>query len=119
GIPAGAKEPQTVANDASAEGCLVGLVDRVGIVEGLQRTLLGPVVVLQRIAERAAEFVTTRLGDGVDDATGEPAVLGRDAGRLNRGLLDRILDEEVVRLATEVLVDDRAVDEEQVVGGKR
>ena len=34
-------------------------------------------------------------GNGIDDAAGEPAVLGRDVTRQNSGLFDRVLEERV------------------------
>jgi len=45
----------------------------------------------------------------VDDAAGEAAVLGGDAGRDRRRLLDGVLDEEVERRPADVVLDARAV----------
>ena len=78
-----------------------------------------PVVVVERVAERTAEAVTARLGDDVDDAAGEPAVLGRDAIGRDHRLLHRILYIEVVGLAAEVLVNVDAIDEIQRLKGHR
>ena len=69
---------------------------------------------LQRVAQRSAELVAARLGDDVDDAAAEAAVLGRDAGRGDGRFLNRVLDVEVVRLTAQVLVDGHAVDHEQI-----
>ena len=53
---------------------------------------------------------TRRLGDPVDHAAGEAAVFRRDAAGEKRGLLDGVLDEELMRLAPDVLVGDHSVD---------
>ena len=77
------------------------------------RDLLAPVVVVERVAERAAEAVAARLGDHVHHPAAEAAVLGRDAVGCDHCLLHRIFDVEVVGLAAEVLVHVDAVDEVQ------
>ena len=58
-------------------------------------------------------------GDGVDDAAAEAAELGGDAGRQHLRLLDRVFDEQVLRLREQVVVDVDAVDHEHVVEGER
>ena len=70
---------------------------------------------LEALAEAAAEEVAAAARHDVDDAAREAAVLGRDAVRQDARLLDRILDEEVVRRALDVVVDVDAVHHEHVV----
>ena len=70
-------------------------------------------------AAAARERVAAALGDRVDDAAGEAAVLGGDAGGEHLRLLDRVLDEQVLRLREQVVVDVDAVDHEHVVERER
>ena len=115
---AGAEEPGAAADDRTAERELVGR-NRVIDLRLVERAGGPPVVVRERRAERAAEAVAARAGDGIDDAAGEAAVLGGDAGRRDRGFLDGVLDEERERRAAEVVLDLDAIEHEQVVGGHR
>ena len=68
-----------------------------------------PVVVEQRLAERAAEQVAAGLRDDVDEAAAEAAELGRHAVGRDGRLLNRVLDVDVERLAAQVLVHGHAV----------
>ena len=118
----GEEEPQTVADDAATESSFIDFVElviewrRCGARRRVpERGLVGPAVVGQTVAERSAELVAARLGDRVDHAACEVAVLGRDAGSLDCRLLDRVLDEEVVRLSSDAFIDDGAVDGPEVV----
>ena len=77
--------------------------------------LFGPLRIVERVADGAAELVAARLRDRGDHAAGEAAELGRDAAGEDGRLLDGVLDVEGVRLAAEVLVHDGAVDEIEVV----
>ena len=98
---------------------LLSLSGRVVSLSILERVLVAPRRVGEVGAEAAGERVAAALGDGVDDAAGEAAVLGRDAGGDDLRLLDRVLDEEIVGAAEEVVVDVDAVDQEDVVVGER
>ena len=62
--------------------------------------------------------VAAALGDGIDDAAGEAAVLGGNTGGENLGFLDGIFNEQVLGLRELVVVDVHAVDHEHVVEGK-
>ena len=108
-VAAGAKEPQGVAHDVTTE---CGLVDEVVLVRlgGGERRLAVPTFVGHIGAEGARELVATGLGDRVDHATGEAPILGRRAAGDGGGLEDRVLDVQSPGLATDVLVDDDAVD---------
>ena len=123
--PSGQEEPEAILHDGSAQRGLVELAEvarvRLGAGDvGRDLRLLEPRLVLPgRVrevgAEAARELVATTLGDGIDDAAGESAVLGGDAVGQHLHLLERILDEEVVRGAEEVVVDVDPVEEERVV----
>ena len=63
------------------------------------------------------ELVRARFGQGADNPSGKASVLGGDASREGRDLLDRVLDEEVIGLAPQVLADHDTVHEEKVVVG--
>ena len=79
-------------------------------IAGHQRA---PVVVEQRLAERAAEQVAAGLGDDVDETAAEPAVLRRHAVGRDRGFLNRVLDVDVERLPAQVLIHGDAVHQVQ------
>ena len=113
---AGEEEPQAVAQDVAAEGRLVGEVVLVLLIGG-ERGLAVPAVVGHTGAEGAGELVAARLGDHVDHAAGEAAVLGRHVGGHGRGLEDRVLDVHVERLAAQVLVEHDAVQGVEVLVG--
>ena len=76
----------------------------------------------QRVREvdpgAAGELVAAALGDDVDHAAGELAVLGGDARGQHLGLFDRALDEEVVGGAEDRVHDVDAVDHDGVVVGE-
>ncbi len=92
-------------------GVLVGRVGRDR--RRLERRERPPVVVVERVAERAGEQVAARLRDHVHHAAAEAAELRRHAADGDRRLLNRVLDVQVVRRAAEVLGDRHAVDHEQ------
>ncbi len=73
--------------------------------------LRAPVVVVQRVAEGAAEAVAARLGDDIHDAAAEAAVLRRDAVGGDHRFLHGILYIEVVGLPAQILVHVHAVDQ--------
>ena len=120
----GGEEPQPILQHRTTDRVLVRrdelahagfLVRRIGGDGGVlvwrQRT---PTVVVERLAERSGELVPPRLRDHVDDAATETAVLSRHASRGDVRLLNRVFDVQVIRLATDVLVDRHAVDQKQV-----
>ena len=76
-----------------------------------------PVRVHEVHAGAAGEGVAAALGDRVDHAAGETAVLRGNAGGQHLRLLDRVLDEQVLRLREQVVVHVDAVDHEDVVEG--
>ena len=88
-------------------------------VLSLERRHRGPagLVHVQPVASR--EGVAAALGDRIDDPAREPAVLGGDPGGEHLRFLDRILDEESVRGAEQIVVDVHAVHQEDVVVGER
>ena len=115
---AAAEEPDMVGNDPASESRLINTVHFVQVVRlGREGGLRGPLRVRQAVAEGPVKLVRARLGQRADDSSGEPSVLGGDASRKGRDLLDRVLDEEVVGLSPQVLSDDDAVHEEEVVVG--
>ncbi len=113
-VAAGDEEPQLVLQEKAAERRLVDRVDLVVAARGL-RGLGRPLVAGERVAEGRVELVAARLRQGVDDAAGETAVLGRDRRRLGRRFLDRVLDVEGVRGVADVVLDHDAVDHVQVL----
>ena len=117
-IAAGGEEPQFVAHDVTAEGGLVDVVVRV-LLAGGERGLTIPALVGHVDAEGARELVATRLAHRVDDATREAAVLGRRAAGDGRGLENRILDEQFVRVPAQVLVEHHAVQGVEALPGCR
>src|SRR3954447_926811 len=121
-LTAGGEEPEAILQQVAAEGGFVLVaadarvfrlrnagdrVDEIGLV--------GPRRVGDVVAERTAELIAARLGDRVDHAAGETAVLRRDAAGEESGLLDGVFDEEVLWLATDGVVHDDAVDHVEVV----
>ena len=95
GLTAGAEEPQTVADDAAAEGAfvdVVDLVDAVRLAGGADSSVQDGLV-----SESRSEPLNSLPPDLVmraDHAAGEPAVLGRDAAGENGRLLDGVFDEQ-------------------------
>ena len=121
--PARSEEPQTIFHDWPSDRVLVRgnrlrhaqlFVRRIGgdrrLFEGRERS---PLVIVVRVSERTAENVAAGFCDQIDDAAAEPSVLRRDAADRDRGLLDRVLDVEVVRRAAQIFSDGDAVDHEQ------
>ncbi len=108
-LAAGQEEPQFVADDPAADGLLV---DASNLVFRLRRELVlaVPALIGEGVADAAVELVATRFRHRIDDAAGEAAVLGRNARGRGRRLLDGVLDEERIRLATQVVVHVHAVD---------
>ena len=70
-------------------------------------------------AERAAELVAAGLGDHVDDAALEAAVLGGDVAARDLGLLDGVFDIQRCAAAAAGFVDVHAIDHVEVVVGER
>ncbi len=117
-VARGDEEPQAVGQDPSPEGGLEDLVDVVQLLlagVALHGRPGDPVFVLEVDPERAVELVAALLGDRVDHAAGETPVLGRHRAGLDGRFLDRVLDEQGERLAAQVLVDDDAVDQVEVL----
>ena len=116
----GVEEPQPVDHQGPAEGRLIG-----GVVSEISRTVLtalrlkwgrlSPVRFVEICADASRELVAAALGDRIDDATGESAVLGRDSRRQHLSLFDGVLNEEIVRRPKNVVVDVDTVDEKDVV----
>ena len=127
GVTAGREEPQTIAHDRTAERALIGSRQLVGMLVGdVQTTMAGSAHSSNGVSvvhdgfrklmrPLPGEAVAAALRDRVDHAAGEPAVLRRDAGCQDLRLLDRVLDEEILRLREQVVVDVDAVDHEHVV----
>ena len=90
-----------------------------GAVLLLERRLLDPRRIREVEAIAAGERVPAALRDGVDDAAREPPVLGGQPRRQYLRVLDRVLDEEALRIAEQVVRDVDAVDHEVVVVGER
>ncbi len=119
--PARDEEPEAVLHDGPAQGGLEHLVEvalPLDVFLHLERRLLAPGGVREVGAEAARELVPAPLGDGVDGAAPEAAELGGDARGEDLGLLDRVLDEHVVRGAERAVGDVDTVDQEQVVVGE-
>ena len=74
---------------------------------------------LKRDAHRSAEVVAARFRDRVDHAALEASVFGRDTSGRDLVFLDGVFDVDVPRLRAQVLVDDDAVDEKEVLVGER
>src|SRR5439155_1465070 len=104
-------EPDLVVPEWTAKGAFVNGRDFVDRLIGRKWGQRTPAVIVERRSKRTAEDVAARLGDHVDDTAAEPAVFRGDGARRDFRLLDRILDEQVERLAAQVLVHDHAVDE--------
>ena len=80
GHPPGPEEPQPVLDDGAAQRRLLRVDHLVGpLVVGIGRQL-DPLVVVEGRAVGAGELVPPRLGDRLDDAALEAAVLSRDGG---------------------------------------
>ena len=62
-VAAGAEEPQPVANDASADGGFVRLVERAVRTGFTAIRGVGPGRIGERVAEASRELISTRLGD--------------------------------------------------------
>ena len=121
-VAAGGEEPQARPDNRSAERAFEPFRDfrrTLGVVVRLERRLVGPRRVDERRSEAAREHVAALLGDGVDDAAGEAAVLGRDARGQDLRLLDRVLDIQVVGVAKQVVLNVHAVDQKDVVVAER
>ena len=119
--PSRDEEPEAVPHDGAAERGLVDLVEVALPLDAflhLERRLLAPRGVREVGPEAARELVPAALGDGVDGAAPEAAELGGDARGEDLGLLDRVLDEHVVRGAEGAVCDVDTVDQEQVVVGE-
>ena len=71
--------------------------------------------ITQVLAEAAAERIAAALRDDVDDAAGEAAIRRRDAMSQHARLENRVLDEQVVGGAEQVVVHVDAVHHEDVV----
>ena len=120
----GVEEPQAILDDRPTGRRLVRGVVGEGTgallsARRLERRSDRPVGLVEVRAKAPGEGIGATLGDRVDHATGESAVLGRDPGCEDLHFLDRILDEQVVDRAEEVVVDVDAVDQEHVVVGER
>src|SRR5205807_2802096 len=81
----------------------------------LKRGLRCPLVVGEVVSQRAAEVVASGLCDRVDDATGEPPVLGGDAAGQKSCLLNGILNDCGLGLPSYCVIHHDAVDEVEVV----
>ncbi len=115
GLTARAEEPHAVFHDEAAERSFVDADHLVGVRGRLDRRERDPVGVADAVTERAGELVAARFGQRADHTAAEPAVFRRDRAGENGGLLNRVFNEEIVRLTAQVLIDRDAVDEEQVV----
>src|SRR5713226_1160288 len=92
-IPTGAEEPQTVADDASAESsliCMIEVVERIHLADEIG--LVRPTRVCESVAQRAGILVASRFGDRGDHSAGEAAKFRRDAAGEYRRLLNRVFD---------------------------
>jgi hypothetical protein len=117
----GDEEPQPVPDDRPAEGRLVGLVEvalALDVPLLLERRAAAPRRVREVRPEAAGEPVAAPLRGHVDRAAAEAPELGGDAGGEHLRLLDRVLDEDVVRRAERAVGHVHAVDEEEVVVGE-
>ena len=111
GEAAGAKEPESVVQDWAAGRALVHRGDLVDRLIGGVRCQRSPAIVVERRAKRAAECVAAGFRDHVHDAAAEAAVLSGDRPGRDFRFLDRVFDEQIQRLAAQVLVHDDAVDQ--------
>src|SRR5207245_1390939 len=88
-----------------------GLIEEVPGVES---------AVAVEIVGAPVKLVRARLGDGVDDATGTPAVLGRvivgEHRELADGIHSQVHAQGTSRAAVGVVVDDHSIDPKGVVG---
>src|ERR1700730_14702711 len=106
------EEPEPIPQDESTQGRFVLLAqsahifwlrsarDRIN-----EYRFLGPGRIGEAGAQQAGKLVPAGLREGVDDAAGEAAVLRRNAPGEKRGLLNRIFNEEIFRVASNGVVD--------------
>ena len=116
----GVVEPESVLHDRSADGRLVRRIVGEGAgpidpVVDLERSLGRPIGLVEIASKAPREDVAATLGNGVDHATREPAVLGWESGGQDLHFLERVLDEEVIGVAEDVVVRVDTVDQEDVV----
>src|SRR5437867_3164080 len=81
----------------------------------LKGRLRGPRRVQKVDTPAAREGIATALRDRIDDTAAEPPELGRNAGRQDLRLINRILDEEVLRIGKQVVIDVHSIDHEDIV----
>ena len=119
------EEPQRVPDDGTAERSFERVLQRVGmgLVGGaaldFERRRGRPRRILEVDPAGAGKGVAPALRHRVDHAAAEPSVLGGDSRRQHLRFLNRVLDEQVLRLRELVVVDIDAVDHEHVVERKR